>query len=132
MQPSDIISALPEKFKNARERIVFPSVVYGHQDIGLEVRFLQRADTEFPSHLPSPSQFELRLCTAIQKKTLDRDAAGHLSLSSESSAVAKNNPFAPPFVPELYLGELSLQDGDEVSDYVVLVGGVDHRPHLES
>lgn len=41
MQPSDIISALTEKFKNANEsgeRILFPSVVYEHQDIGLEVR----------------------------------------------------------------------------------------------
>lgn len=51
MQASDIISALPEKFKNASERIIFPSVVYEHQDIGLEVRIvrflLQRADAEY-------------------------------------------------------------------------------------
>jgi hypothetical protein len=47
MQPSDIISVLPEKFKNASEQIVFPSIVYEHQDIGLEVRSLQRADAEF-------------------------------------------------------------------------------------
>lgn len=65
---------------------------------------------------------------------MDRDAAGHLSVSSESesSAVAKKNPFTPPYDPQLYLGELSLQDGDDASDYVVLVGGVDRRPHLES
>ncbi|KAI9569651.1 ATP adenylyltransferase-domain-containing protein [Boletus coccyginus] len=103
-QPSDIISALPEKFKNALEsgeQFSFPSVVYVHQDLGLE--------------------FELRLCTALQKKTVDRDAAGHLSLSSELGAVAKKDPFAPPYVPQLYVGELSLQDGDDVSDYVVLL-----------
>jgi len=109
MQPSDIISVLPEKFKNASEQIVFPSIVYEHQDIGLE--------------------FELRLCTAIQKKTVDRDAAGHLSLSSESSAVAKKNPFAPPYDPQLYLGELSLQDGDDASDYVVLLNKYSVAPH---
>lgn len=63
---------------------------------------------------------------------MDRDAAGQLSLSSESSAVAKKNPFAPPYNPQLYVGELSLQDGDDVSDYVVLVSGVDRRRHLES
>lgn len=46
MQSSDIISALPEKFKNASEQIFFPSVVYEHHDIGLEVKFLQRVSTQ--------------------------------------------------------------------------------------
>jgi len=133
MQSSDIISALPEKFKDALvsgEQFSFPSVVYVHQDIGLEVRFSQSADAEF--HI-LPSQFELRLCTALQKKLVDRDAAGHLSLSSELGAVAKKDPFTPPYVPQLYVGELSLQTGDDVSDYVVLVGGLARRrPDLES
>ncbi|KAG6372278.1 ATP adenylyltransferase-domain-containing protein [Boletus reticuloceps] len=109
MQPSDIIAALPEKFKNASEQIFFPSTVHQHQDIGLE--------------------FELRLCTALQQKPVDRDAAGHLSLSSESNAAAKKNPFAPPYAPHLYIGELSLQDGDDVSEYVALLNKYSVAPH---
>ncbi|KAF8554196.1 hypothetical protein OG21DRAFT_1509208 [Imleria badia] len=105
MQPSDIISALPEKFKNASEQIFVPSLVYEHQDSGLE--------------------FQLRLCTALQKKPVDRDATGRLSLSSEP----KKDPFAPPYAPHLFLGELSLQDGDDASDYVVLLNGCSLTPH---
>lgn len=127
MQPSDIISVLPEKFKNASEQIFFPSVVYEHQDIGLKVGSIQRTLPQILTFC----QFELRLCTALQKKPVDRDAAGHLSLSSEPDTATKKNPFAPPYAPHLYLGELTLQDGDEISDYVVLVGtrvGHRHRP----
>ncbi|KAH0827857.1 ATP adenylyltransferase-domain-containing protein [Lanmaoa asiatica] len=121
-----------QKFKNASEsgeQIHFPSVVYDHQDIGLEVRFLIIICTDAELHLPLPSQFELRLCTALQRKPVDRDAAGQLSLSSESSAVVKKNPFAPPYIPELYIGELSLQDGDDVSHYVVLANKFAVVPH---
>lgn len=128
MQAADIISALPEKFKSASEQILFPSTVYKHQDIGLEVRCAAQ-HLDAVSHLSN--QFELRLCTTLQKKPVERDAAGHLSLSPESGSTAKD-PFAAPYTPHLYLGELSLQDRDEVSDYVVLVRAVVRRLILES
>ncbi|KAG9316613.1 hypothetical protein JVU11DRAFT_2667 [Chiua virens] len=107
VQASDIISMLPEKLKIATESgdgFLFPSVIHEHQDIGLE--------------------FQLRLCTALQKKPVGRNAAGQLSISSDSSAINEKDPFAPPYSPQLYVGELSLQDGYESSDYVVLGSSV--------
>ena len=62
---------------------------------------------------------------------MDRNAAGQLSLSTELSVEPKKNPFTPPYNPQLYLGELAVQDGDDSSHYVVLVRQVNPR-HVRS
>jgi ATP adenylyltransferase len=55
-------------------------------------------------------KFEIRLCPALQAKPKSDPDITKLG--------QKPDPFAPPYNPNLYVGELRDEDGDE---YVVLV-----------
>jgi sulfate adenylyltransferase (ADP) / ATP adenylyltransferase len=60
-------------------------------------------------------QFQIRVCPALQLKpklpTPDFDPA-------KDDDKKKFDPFAPPYVPDLYVGDLKSADGE---DYVILV-----------
>ncbi|PCH43417.1 ATP adenylyltransferase [Wolfiporia cocos MD-104 SS10] len=96
--PAEIIVKLPEAFEKARESgdlLFFPSTVHKHRDSDVE--------------------FEIRLCPALQKKPA-------LPTPHFETAAAlqpqKPDPFAPPYVPNLYLGEL--RDDEAGAEYVIL------------
>jgi len=91
-----ILSHLSEKFDKAGEAgdlLFFPSEIHHHEERGVE--------------------FEIRLCPALQKKpalpTPHFDAGLGVSKSKD--------PFAPPYIPGLFLGELK----DEEEEYVLLL-----------
>ncbi|KAF9241581.1 hypothetical protein BU15DRAFT_87164 [Melanogaster broomeanus] len=106
--------ALPEKFKTAQESgelLLFPSEVHEIEDTGVE--------------------FEVRLCVALQNKPVERTSEGEVVLSKGANNTAvKKDPFAPPYVPQLYVGDLSLEDADYgKTDYVVLLNKFSVVPH---
>lgn len=64
-------------------------------------------------------QFEIRICPALLRKP--ELPTPHFE-PSEAAALDKArvaDPFAPPYIPALYLGEL--RDQEEDAQYVILV-----------
>ncbi|KAL0956341.1 hypothetical protein HGRIS_002491 [Hohenbuehelia grisea] len=106
--PADIISKIPSSFDLALasgDLLYFPSTVEKHDELGV--------------------QFEIRLCTALQKKpalpTPHFDTApdpAPVELSAETKT-EKFNPFAPPYNENLYVGEL--RDEESEQEYVILL-----------
>lgn len=95
----EIISSLPARFDKARESgdlLFFPSTVHKHSEFGVEL--------------------EIRLCPALQKKP--QLPAPHFDTAVQLQP-EKPDPFAPPYVPNLYLGEL--RDELEDAEYVILL-----------
>jgi ATP adenylyltransferase len=96
-----IISRLPEGFEKARatgDLLYFDSIVHSHSESNLE--------------------FEIRLCPALQKKTA--------LPSLDEPPAEKSDPFAPPYIPNLHVGDLKSDDGDE---YAVLFNKYSVIPH---
>ncbi|KAI0821707.1 ATP adenylyltransferase-domain-containing protein [Trametes gibbosa] len=110
-----ILAKLPAAFDTARasgDLLFFPSTVHTHAEHGVE--------------------FEIRLCPALQDKpplptpdfSADADAAPAERQEEEKK---RPDPFAPPYVPNLYLGEVRDEaDGDE---YVILFNKYSVVPH---
>ncbi|KAF8575102.1 HIT-like protein [Ramaria rubella] len=87
---AQIISSLQPAFEKALasgDVLFFPSTIHSHSDSGV--------------------QFELRLCPALQQKP---------KLSAEGTS-ARYDPFAPPYIPKLLVGELTTDE----EEYVVLL-----------
>ncbi|KZT10673.1 HIT-like protein [Laetiporus sulphureus 93-53] len=106
-QALEIINTLPDSFQRALEAgdvLFFPSTVHRYVEHNVE--------------------FEIRLCPALQKKP-------QLPMLDFSTAVEvqpkKSDPFAPPYVPNLYLGEL--RDEQEDAEYVILFNKYSIVPH---
>ncbi|EIM83050.1 uncharacterized protein STEHIDRAFT_102585 [Stereum hirsutum FP-91666 SS1] len=98
-----IVSSAYEKFEKAKaegDLLFFPSEVSTHQDSGVE--------------------FQIRLCPALLHKP--PLPTPHFDPASESDAhtgKGKPDPFMPPYVPNLYIGEL--KDEEEGDEYVFLL-----------
>ncbi|TDL26199.1 hypothetical protein BD410DRAFT_813168 [Rickenella mellea] len=78
----------------------------------------------FPStvhkHVESDIEFEIRLCPALQKKP--KLPTPHFEPSvpaGDGGNRKKDDPFAPPYIPALFVGEL--RDDEEGDEYVVLL-----------
>lgn len=115
MNTSDIISALPSRFEVARssgDLFFFPSEVSKYEEIGIE--------------------WEIRLCTALQKKPTASppatEAGSAPSQDNQQDATSKNSdPFAPPYVPNLHVGDL--RDESSGAEYGVLLNKYSVVPH---
>ncbi|KAG1731504.1 ATP adenylyltransferase-domain-containing protein [Suillus paluster] len=105
MKASDIISAVPGRFeaaKSSEDLFFFPSEVSKYEEIGVE--------------------WEIRLCTALQKKPLAPVPAGEAEVAQSDvpgEASKKSDPFTPPYVPNLYVGDL--RDVSSGTDYAILL-----------
>ncbi|KAL6310408.1 ATP adenylyltransferase-domain-containing protein [Sparassis latifolia] len=108
---SAIIASLSDNFERALasgDLLFFPSTVYKHNDHGIE--------------------FEIRLCTALQQKP--SLPTPHFDPAAEGKPVGKArkpDPFAPPYIPNLYLGEI--RDEEDDSEYVILLNKYSVVPH---
>jgi sulfate adenylyltransferase (ADP) / ATP adenylyltransferase len=70
--------------------------------------------------MPIFTQFEIRLCPALQKKpTLPTIDTPEEHSNQNLAGDAKPDPFAPPYNPNLFVGEL--KDEDSEAEYAVLV-----------
>ncbi|KZT72235.1 hypothetical protein DAEQUDRAFT_755402 [Daedalea quercina L-15889] len=93
----DIIAKIPESFDKAQaagDLLFYPSTVYKHAECDVD--------------------FEIRLCPALQQKP-------HLPtphFNTPQSPSGKPDPFAPPYIPGLYLGDI--RDEEEGTEYVIL------------
>ncbi|GJE92278.1 ATP adenylyltransferase-like protein [Phanerochaete sordida] len=102
---AQIIAKLPERFEKANaegDLLFFPSTIHTHEEHGVE--------------------WEIRLCPALQHKphlpTPHFDAGADERRSALGLEGRTFDPFTPPYVPNLHLGDLKDEvDGDE---YVVL------------
>ncbi|KIJ15018.1 hypothetical protein PAXINDRAFT_169406 [Paxillus involutus ATCC 200175] len=115
MGPFDILSALPEKFKVAQqsgELLFFPSETHGYHDEDTGV------------------EFQVRLCTVLQKKPVEPTDLLPKEERADITSVPKD-PFEPPYVPQLHVGDLYLEDTDygTKSEYVVLLNKFSVVPH---
>ncbi|KAH9951540.1 HIT-like domain-containing protein [Amylocystis lapponica] len=103
---SELISKLPESYDKALssgDLLFFPSTVNKHIDHGVE--------------------FEIRLCPALQNKpTLPTP---HFA-APEDVPPRKQDPFAPPYTTNLFIGELQDEEG---SEYVLLFNKYSVVPH---
>ncbi|KAI0093107.1 ATP adenylyltransferase-domain-containing protein [Irpex rosettiformis] len=100
--PAEIIAQLPSSFAKAKDSgdvLFFPSTVHKHSEFGVE--------------------WEITLCPALQNKPPlpipHFDAAADAKLANGGK---KFDPFAPPYVPNLHIGEL--KDEQEGDEYVIL------------
>lgn len=122
MKASDIISALPSQFEAAQssgDLFFFPSEVSKHEELGTEVCF-RLLSSQFVRAI-NP-QWEIRVCTALQKKPAVSPPAGEAGIapSDQSDETSKKyDPFAPPYVPNLHVGDL--RDESSGTEYGVLV-----------
>ncbi|RDX41812.1 HIT-like protein [Lentinus brumalis] len=107
----EILAKLPEHFDKARESgdlLFFPSSVHTHAENGVE--------------------FQIRLCPALQNKPrlptpdFTKDAP-----SAQAQEKQRHDPFAPPYVPALLLGEV--RDASEGREYVILFNKYSVVPH---
>ncbi|KAI0369663.1 hypothetical protein BV20DRAFT_967644 [Pilatotrama ljubarskyi] len=107
----EILRKLPEAFDKAREAgdlLFFPSSVHTHKEHDVE--------------------FQIRLCPALQNKPrlptpdFSKDAP-----TAEEQEKKRHDPFAPPYVPSLYLGEV--RDEAEGNEYVILFNKYSVVPH---
>ncbi|KIM69788.1 hypothetical protein SCLCIDRAFT_1172347 [Scleroderma citrinum Foug A] len=108
MGPSEIITSIPEKYQSAlssTELRFFPSEIHKVEDFGVE--------------------FEVRLCPALQEKLEPKAEAR----ATSAAATGKPKPFLPPYSPNLYVGDLALEDEDGTSEYIVLLNKFSVVPH---
>lgn len=125
--PEEIFSKLSDSFGKAQQSgdlLFFPSTIHKHAEYGVEVCKSSVKFFKFVSRpLISVSQWEIRLCPALQNKpalpTPHFDAKGDERRATLGKEGKKFDPFAPPYVPNLYVGDL--KDEDEGDEYVVLV-----------
>ncbi|KAL5528319.1 APA2 [Sanghuangporus sanghuang] len=107
---SVIISQVSERFAQARESgdlLFFPSEVYLHEEAGI--------------------QFQIRLCPALQQKPRlptphfddEQSAANEHGAYRVDMHPKKPDPFAPPYIPNLLVGEL--RDEEEGEEFVILL-----------
>lgn len=119
---ANILARLPASFEKARESgdlFFFPSTIQTFEDpSGLEVC------TDFISYMVfsdpcvnSPTQFQIRVCPALQKKPTLPVAHFEPEHDGEAKPEGKSDPFKPPYNPNLFLGEVQT----EGKEYVVLV-----------
>ncbi|RPD76759.1 HIT-like protein [Lentinus tigrinus ALCF2SS1-7] len=107
----EILAKLEKNFDSARESgdlLFFPSEVHTHAENGVE--------------------FQIRLCPALQNKP--RLPTPDFSKDAPSPAAQekkRHDPFAPPYVPALYLGEV--RDESEGHEYVILFNKYSVVPH---
>ncbi|TCD60737.1 bifunctional AP-4-A phosphorylase/ADP sulfurylase [Steccherinum ochraceum] len=102
----EVIASLPERFTKAKESgdlLFFPSTVHNHVENGIEV-------SSFPSVIEA-------LGVEVMKPALPTPHFDAEKDQSKANKKSKSDPFAPPYVPGLYLGEL--KDVEEDTDYVV-------------
>ncbi|KAH9859105.1 ATP adenylyltransferase-domain-containing protein [Lenzites betulinus] len=109
-----IIAKLPEAFDKARasgDLLFFPSTVHKHSEHGVE--------------------FEIRLCPALQDKpplpTPHFDGDAPQLGDAPKTEKTKPDPFAPPYVPNLFLGEV--RDEEEGDEYAILFNKYSVVPH---
>jgi len=98
LTPTKIIAKIPESFDKAQEAgdlLFFPSTIHKHSEFDVD--------------------FEIRLCPALQQKP--NLPTPHFN-SGPQLPSGKPDPFAPPYIPSLYLGEI--KDEEEGTEYVVL------------
>jgi ATP adenylyltransferase len=115
MKASDIISALPSRFEAAQssgDLFFYSSEVSKHEEIEIE--------------------WEIRLCEALQKKPVVPLPAGEAAIApsdqSDSDKTSKSSdPFAPPYVPNLHVGDL--RDESSGAEYGVLLNKYSVVPH---
>ncbi|KAL5507168.1 APA2 [Sanghuangporus vaninii] len=107
---SAIISQVSERFAQARESgdlLFFPSEVYLHEEAGI--------------------QFQIRLCPALQQKPRlptphfddEQSAANEHGAYRVDVHPKKPDPFAPPYIPNLLVGEL--RDEEEGEEFAILL-----------
>ncbi|KAL7281424.1 hypothetical protein ACG7TL_004737 [Trametes sanguinea] len=106
-----IIAKLPEAFDKARESgdlLFFPSTVHVHREHDVD--------------------FEIRLCPALQNKpTLPTPDFSDDAPPAVQQEKKRHDPFAPPYVPNLYLG--AVRDEAEGNEYVILFNKYSVVPH---
>ncbi|KAI0732070.1 ATP adenylyltransferase-domain-containing protein [Fomitopsis betulina] len=98
LTPVEVIARIPESFDKAQaagDLLFFPSTIYKHTECDVD--------------------FEIRLCPALQQKP--QLPTPHFSDESKLPS-EKPDPFAPPYTPTLYLGDI--KDEEEGLEYVVL------------
>ncbi|KAL5485097.1 APA2 [Sanghuangporus weigelae] len=108
-QHSAIISQVGERFAQARESgdlLFFPSEVHLHDEAGI--------------------QFQIRLCPALQQKPRlptphfdDEQSAHEHGAYRVDKHPKKPDPFAPPYIPNLLVGEL--RDEEEGEEFAILL-----------
>ncbi|KAH7924250.1 hypothetical protein BV22DRAFT_1105598 [Leucogyrophana mollusca] len=86
--------------------------------------------SEIHQHEEAGVEFEIRLCPALQKKPIEPAPtanAGVALTNQPVEVIKKADPFAPPYVPNLHVGDL--RDEDSSGDYVVLLNKFCVVPH---
>jgi ATP adenylyltransferase len=128
MSHQDIISKVSTCFDKAldsKDVLFFPSTITKHVDLGVEVR--QLIPIVYALTIGDSEQFELRLCPALQRKPqqlptpgagIAEPPAADAGLTVEGDTGKKQDPFMPPYSPNLQVGDLQDADGQE---YAVLV-----------
>lgn len=124
---STIISQITDSFDKANESgdlLFFPSTIHHHEESGVQVcghSFHVFRPAMFLTVCLAILQFEIRLCPALQNKP--KLPTPHFDHSNVDSGLGvdqrKPDPFAPPYIPNLFVGEL--HDKDREDDYVILV-----------
>ncbi|KAI0330995.1 hypothetical protein GY45DRAFT_1249770 [Cubamyces sp. BRFM 1775] len=106
-----ILAKLPEAFDKARasgDLLFFPSSVHTHTEHDVE--------------------FQIRLCPALQNKPrLPTPDFSEDAPTAKEQEKKRHDPFAPPYVPNLYLGEV--RDEAEGNEYVILFNKYSVVPH---
>ncbi|KAI6040311.1 ATP adenylyltransferase-domain-containing protein [Pisolithus marmoratus] len=87
----------------------FPSETLQQEDVGIE--------------------FEIRVCPALQKKPEQRDGEILVSPEPSTATTGQPDPFAPPYSPNLHVGDLALEDEGSMAEYVVLLNKYCVVPH---
>ncbi|KAH9895084.1 ATP adenylyltransferase-domain-containing protein [Cubamyces lactineus] len=107
----EILAKLPEAFDKARasgDLLFFPSSVHTHTEHDVE--------------------FQIRLCPALQNKPrLPTPDFNEDAPAAKEQEKKRHDPFAPPYVPNLYLGEV--RDEAEGNEYVILFNKYSVVPH---
>ncbi|KAI8993865.1 ATP adenylyltransferase-domain-containing protein [Trametes punicea] len=107
----EILVKLPEAFEKARasgDLLFFPSTVHIHREHDVD--------------------FQIRLCPALQNKPrLPTPDFSESAPSTQEQERKRHDPFAPPYVPNLHLGEV--RDEAEGNEYVILFNKYSVVPH---
>jgi len=116
MLHADIITQIPGSFDKALSEgdlFFFSSTVSKHEELNIE--------------------YEIRLCPALQKKPtlptphFDPNVKSQEELPVQSYNGGRPDPFSPPYVPNLYIGDLSaVENGVE---YPILLNKYSVIPH---
>lgn len=95
----------------------FPSTVETHAEADTEVR--ARDLRVAHSILTRKRQFEIRLCPALLKKPALPTPHFETDQPASMQRPAHKDPFAPPFEPTIFIGEL--KDDEIEADHIFLV-----------